>query len=423
MEKINKKSLVSIASVFVSVSLLLSACGGGTTSKSTPTVGQEASKGSGSAKQEAGKSSPGIADSEIIIGNWATQSGSAALYSAIAKGVDAYFQHVNEQGGVNGRKLKLITYDEEYQPSRAVAVAKKLIEEDKVFAIVGNDCTSCNKAALPQIKKEGVPLVGPSTGADIFVNPVIPNVFGLLTNYGVEGRIFANYAVDQLKAKKIGIFYQNDDFGKSGYKGAIDELKKKGIEPVAEIPYNSTDVDFSSPALKMKEANPDVVLSFSITKPTAAYKKELHKVGVDVPFMVTSVGGADNNLFNLAGDAWKNVYSSSWTALAGTDDPKVKKYEEALGKYAKGVNPSGPALWGWAEAEVLVEGLRRSGNDLSRENFIKQLETLKDWNEGLAFNVTYSPDNHYGTTSVVIIKDENGKMAKASDVIKYEVSK
>lgn len=420
MVKINRKSLMAIGSVVVSFSLLLSACGGGTTSAPT---NAEAPKSTGSAKQEAGKSAPGITDSEILIGNWATQSGPAAFYGAIAKGVDAYFQYVNEQGGVNGRKLKLVTYDEEYQPSRAVAISKKLIEEDKVFAIVGNDCTSCNKAALPQFKKEGIPVVGVSSGADVFVNPVIPNVYGLLTNYGVEARIFVNYAVDELKAKRIGIFYQNDDFGKSGYNAAIDELKKKGIQPVAEIPYNTTDVDFSSPALKMKEANPDVVLSFTITKSTAAYKKELHKVGVNVPFMVTSVGGADNNLFNLAGEAWKNVYSSSWTALVGSDDPKVKKYEEALGKYAKGVNPSGPALWGWAEAEVLVEGLRRAGDDLSRENFMKQLETLKDWNEGLAFNVTYTPENHYGTTSVIIIKDQDGKMVKASDVIKYEVSK
>lgn len=421
MVKFNKKSMVLIGSALVSLSLLLSACSGNTSAPANS--GQKATTNTSASKQEAGKTSQGVTDSEIVIGNWATQSGPAALYGNIAKGVNAYFQYVNDQGGINGRKLKLVTYDEEYQPSRAVVVAKKLIEEDKVFAIVGNDCTSCNKAALPQFKKAGIPVVAVSSGSDIFVNPVIPNIYGLLTNYGVEARIFVNYAIDELKAKKIGIFYQNDDFGKSGYKAAIDELKKKGIKPVAEIPYNSTDVDFSSAAIEMKKANPDVILSFSITKPTAAYKKELSKVGLNVPYIVTSVSGADNNMFNLAGDAWKNVYSSSWITMGGSDDSRVKKYQEALKKYVKDINPSGPAQWGWAEAEVLVEGIRRAGNDLTQENFMKQLETLKDWNEGLALNVTYGPDNHYGTTSVVIIKDQDGKMVQASDVIKYEVGK
>ncbi|MFC4767843.1 ABC transporter substrate-binding protein [Effusibacillus consociatus] len=410
MLKLNKKGLLFMGSLVLSASLILSGCGGGNSS-------------SPASQQKAGKQAQGVTDKEILIGNWATQSGSAALYGAIAKGIDAYFQYVNDQGGVNGRKLKLVTYDEEYQPSRAVAIAKKLIEEDKVFAIVGNDCTSCNKAALPQFKKSGIPVVGVSSGSDIFVNPVIPNIYGLLTNYGIEARIFVNYAVDELKGKRIGIFYQNDDFGKSGYEAAVDELKKKGMQPVAEVSYNSTDVDFSSPALKMKEANPDVILSFSITKPTAAYKKELSKVGVNVPFIVTSVAGADNNMFNLAGDSWKNVYSSSWVAMVGSGDPKVNKYVEALKKYGKDLNPSGPAQWGWAEAEVLVEAIRRCGNDLTWENLNKQLETFKDWNEGLAFNVSYGPDNHYGTTSVVMIKDQNGKMAPASDVIKYKAGK
>ncbi|KQU27096.1 hypothetical protein ASG65_00535 [Bacillus sp. Leaf13] len=383
------------------------------------------SKGAGTSSPEKGdgKYSQGVTDNSIKIGNWATQSGTGALYGPIAKGVDAYLQHVNEQGGINGRKFEFVTYDEEYQPSRAVSIAKKLVEEDKVFAVVGNDCTSCVKAALPQFKKSGMPVVGMSSGSDIFVNPIIPNVFGLLTNYGVEARIFVNYALDDLKAKKVAIVYQNDDFGKSGYLAAIDELKKRGVKAVAEIPYNTTDVDYSSAALKMKKANPDVVLSFSITKPTAAIKKELYKVGVNVPFIVTGVSGGDNELFNLAGEAWQNVYSSSWLNLIGEGDEKTKEYVEVLKKYYPNVNPSGPAQWGWAEAEVLVEGIKRAGDDLTWENVIKQMETMDNWNDGLAFNVTYTPDNHYGSTSVFIIKDKDGQMTKYSNVITYEVGK
>ncbi|WP_458413208.1 ABC transporter substrate-binding protein [Schinkia sp. CFF1] len=414
-----RKSFVMLFSLLLMIGTILTGCGGG--GKETSTEAQNSANKSGETSSK--QYSQGVTDNTIKIGNWATQSGPAALYGPIAKGIDAYLKYVNDQGGVNGRTFDFVTYDEEYQPSRAVSIARKLIQEDKVFAIVGNDCTSCNKAALPLFKDSGVLVVGVSSGSDLFVNPVTPNMFGLLTNYAVEGRIFAKYAVEDLGAKKVGIFYQNDDFGKSGYLAAKDELAKIGADLVAEIPYNSTDVDYKSGAIKMKEAKPDVVLSFSITKPTASIKKELHDVGVDVPFIVTGVTGSDNSMFKLAGDAWTNVYSSSWLNLVGSDDEKVKAYVETLKKYYPNVNPSGPAQWGWAEAEVLVEGIKRAGDDVTWENVIKQLETMDKWNEGMAFNVTYGPNNHYGSTSVFMIKDQDGQMVKHSDILTYEVGK
>lgn len=413
----NRKGTLWRLSLLLVLCILLTGCGGGNKVNN-------AAQPAGTSSEPSGRQySQGVTDSTIKIGNWATQSGAAALYGPIAKGIDAYLKHINDQGGINGRTFEFITYDEEYQPSRAVAIARKLIQEDKVFAIVGNDCTSCNKAALPLFKESGIPVVGPSSGSDLFVNPVIPNIFGLLTNYSIEGRIFAQYAVNDLGAKRVGIFYQNDDFGKSGYLAAKDELAKLGVDLVAEVPYNSTDVDFSSGALKMKQANPDVILSFSITKPTASFKKELYELDVNVPFIVTGVTGPDNNLFDLAGEAWTNVYSSSWLNLVGSDDEKVNAYVETLKKYYPDLNPSGPAQWGWAEAEVLVEGIRRCGDNLTWENLIKQLETLDKWNGGMSFNVTYGPNNHYGSTSVFIIKDQDGKMVKHSDIITYEVGK
>ncbi|HHW37328.1 MAG TPA: ABC transporter substrate-binding protein [Bacillales bacterium] len=419
-----RKSLLMLFSLLLLIGTILTGCGGGDNKASTSQQSETSGNSSNSNSETTVKQySQGVTDQTIKIGNWATQSGAAAMYGPIAKGIDAYLKYVNNQGGVNGRNFEFVTYDEEYQPSRAVAIARKLIQEDKVFAIVGNDCTSCNKAALPLFKDSGVLVVGVSSGSDLFVNPVTQNVFGLLTNYAVEGRIFARYAVDELGAKKVGIFYQNDDFGKSGYLAAKDELAKIGAKLVEEIPYNSTDVDYKSGAIKMKEAKPDIVLSFSITKPTASIKKELHDIGVNVPFIVTGVTGSDNSLFELAGNAWTNVYSSSWLNLIGSDDDKVNAYVETLNKYYPNVNPSGPAQWGWAEAEVLVEGIKRAGDDLTWGNVIKQLESMDKWNEGMAFNVTYGPDNHYGSTSVFIIKDQDGQMVKQSDILTYEVEK
>jgi len=420
-----------LLAVLLVLSLILAACGSAGKSDS----GSQASSGSGSsgssgtgsgsnsgtASSSGGsKNAQGVTDTEILIGNWQTLSGpSANLGTTTIKGVEAYFKYINDQGGVNGRKLKLVNYDDEYQPSKTVSVVKKLIEEDKVFALSSVGCTSCTIAALPHVIESGIPLVGITSGADNFVNPVIPNVFGLITNYRIEGKIFARFAVEQLNGERIAIFYQNDDFGKSGYSAALEELEKYNISPVAEVPYNATDVDFSSPALKIKEANPDVILSFSIPKQTAAVKMELAKLGVNVPFVVAGVAGSDNNMFSLAGDAWTNIYSSNWMKLYDNNE-KVQKYVSFMQEHYPDVDPYGLAAYGWGISEVLVEGIRRAGDDLSWENFIRQLETLKDWDGGISLNVTYTPDSHYGTTSLIMIKDENGKLVQASDELKYD---
>jgi branched-chain amino acid transport system substrate-binding protein len=408
MVKGNKKFFSTLVCVLLSLALVLTACGGGKTASTSASPGTNQSNPP--AKSGKVKSTQGVTDDQIVIGTWATLSGAGAALSANVQGMEAYFKYINEQGGINGRKIKLITYDDEYQPSKVVSIVKKMIEEDKVFAIVSVGCTACIKAGLPHMTKAGIPVVGVNSGADQFVKPVLPDVFGLLTNYALEGQFFVNYALDTLKGQKVGIIYQNDDFGKSGYQGALNELKKRGIQPVAEIPYNAADVDFSSPALKMKQANPDVILSFSLQKATAAFKKELSKLNVNVPYVVTGVTGGDETMFKLAGDSWTNVYSSIWT--------EIKKFEENLKKQGKDLSPSGPALYGYAGAEVFVEGLRRAGNDLTWENYIKQLETLKDWNDGVAFNVNYSSQNHYGTSDVVMIKVQDGKLVKASDILK-----
>jgi len=428
----NRKRWSSLFIVALVLGLILAACVGGgqsnsgsqsgavSSGSSASQSGDSTSGGSGSGGQS--KNAQGVTDDEILIGNWQTLSGpSANLGTTTIKGVEAYFKYVNDQGGINGRKLKLVNYDDEYQPSKTVSVAKKLIEEDKVFALSSVGCTSCTIAALPHVVESGIPLVGITSGADAFVNPVIPNVFGIITNYRIEGKLFVRFAVEQLNGQRIAIFYQNDDFGKSGYLAALEELEQKyNIKPVAEVPYNATDVDFSSPALKIKESNPDVILSFSIPKQTAAFKKELAKLGVNVPFVVAGVAGSDNNMFELAGDAWTNIYSSSWLDIYDGNE-KEKAYVSYMQEHFPNVDPYGLAAYGWAISEVLVEGLRRSGDDLSWENFIRQLETLRDWDGGISLKVTYTPDNHYGTTSLIMIKDENGRLVKASEELTYDL--
>ncbi|MBS4215175.1 ABC transporter substrate-binding protein [Neobacillus rhizophilus] len=404
------KNVLKRVGILILSILLLSACNSS----------KDVSKTSEATKN---KNAQGVTDDEIVLGAWAPLSGAAAQWGTLVKGAQSYFNKVNAEGGINGRKIRYVAYDDEYQPSRSVAAAKKLVEEDKVFAIVGALGTSHHKAALPYLTKKGIPVVAFASGDSSFVNPPIKTYFGLQTNYDIESRIFSQYAAKELKAKTVGILFQNDDFGKSYLAGAQKELKKLGIDIAAEVAYNLNDVDFSTPAMQMKKANPDVILVFGAVKPVAGFWKELDKIGGKKPAIFNYGSGSDMTIFELAGnDVMEGVMSSTWmTSVSEKDNPKIQAYLKQFTKDYPDEDPSanGP-MSGWTFAQVMVEGLKRCGDDLSWENFIKQMETLKDWNGSLAYNVTYSPKNRYGQTSITMIQAKNGKLVKISDVIKYE---
>lgn len=418
--------LLSLLLAFI---LVLTACGGNSQPASggdskpaaNGTSSQSASSGQAGGEKSEKKYDQGVTDTTIKLGVWGPMSGPAATYSVVSKGTDAYFKYINEtQGGINGRKIEFIIIDDEYQPSKAVAAAKKLVEEEKVFALVGPLGTPSNKAAMPYLQKSGIPVIAPSTGSSLWANPPKKNYFALQTNYQVEGRLFAKYANEELKAKTVGIFYQNDDFGKEGYEAAKEELAKRGMKIVAEAPYNPADVDFSSAALTMKNANPDVIMVFAIPKPAAAFAKELHKIGFKPNILVTYVSG-DTIMFDLAGsEAWEGIITTSWVPIIDEKDPKVKPFIENFKKYYPNEKVSTLAAGGWAYGEVAVEALKRAGDHLTWENLIQSLETFDKWNDGLAHNVTYKPDQRQGQNSMFFMKAVNGSYQKISDYVELD---
>jgi ABC-type branched-subunit amino acid transport system substrate-binding protein len=331
---------------------------------------------------------------------------------------------VNENGGVNGRKLKLIAYDDSYQPSKTVPAVKRLVEEDKVFALVGTVCTPCNAAVKPYLVEKGIPVVAVSSGADQFVNPPLKNYFGYLMNYRVEAAIYVDYAVKKLGAKKVAIAYQNDDFGKEGLEGAKEAIKKyNGLQLVAEVPFLVTDADFSSQAQQLQQSKPDVILAFATPKPAASLRKEMHKINAtNIPMIVCAVGANDTNLFKLAGEEiWEGVISSASIPMADdSDDPDMKLYKERFTKDFPNSTYNGNAQWGWAAAQIFVEGLKRAGDDLTWENYIKALETLDNWDGSLFSSVTYTPENRYGVTTLFMTEAKDGKIVPITGYIHYD---
>lgn len=399
------------------MALVLAACSGGGEPANSSNSSSEGDEGSSTSTELA----QGVTDDEILIGHIGPQTGPVAIYDLIRKGIDSYFKYVNENGGVNGRQLKLAAYDDQYQPAKTVQVAKRLVEEDKVFAMLGNVCSPCNAATKDYYLDKGIPMVMFSTGAKQFVNPPLPNFMGSsLMNYRVEANIFLDYAVNELGAKTIALAYQNDDYGKEGYEGIKNIIKNyPGVEIVEEVTFLATDTEFSSQAQKLQDADPDAILNFSTPNPAANLKKSLYKIGFDdVAYIVSSVGANDNNLFNLAGkEVWEGTYTGATFPMPEIipDDEEMKLFVERFSKDYPKDPTAGFSQVGWAAAQVMVEALKKTGDDLTWDNFLKTFYTFDNWDGSIYAGVTFSEENHYGLTTMFMAQAQDGKIVPITD--------
>ncbi len=414
-----KKKLTSIFALFLAVILLVSCSG-----QKQTTSKESSDKGT----KEAIKLAQGVTDKEILVGLTGPQTGPVAEYDKVRKGVQSYFNYMNDNGGVNGRKLKLIAYDDQYQPAKTLQGMQKLIDQDKVFSILYPIGTANIAASLPLLQKTGIPVTGLGTGADKYVNPPIKNIFGGTFNYVIEAKVFLDYSVNKLHAKKIAIAYQNDDFGKQGLEAVKSNISKyKGVSIVKEVPFLATDKEFSSQAQQLKEANPDVIIMNTTPAPAAGLRKEMFKIGINkIPMLISQTGGADKNQFNLAGkDAWDGVISSDGyhSYEEDADNPEIKKYVEYVtkdyGKETLGALSQGA----WSTAQVYVEGLKRAGDNLTWDNFIKQMNTFNSWKGSFYPGITYNEKVRYGNTTLFLKQAKDGKFEQITSNIHYDPEK
>lgn len=406
--------------------MLLAACGGG--AEETETAPQGNSNGDGSSEEsEDSAEVRGVTDDEILIGNIVAHSGPQAIYGQIAQGIETYLNYVNENGGVHGRQLTFLTYDGEYQPAPFMKQAQRLIEEDGVFLLLGNDCTPCNTAAKDYFEEQGVMNMMLGSGAEHFYNPPNDYFFGSeIASYRIETKVFYDYAVNELGAERIAVVYQNDDYGKEGYE-AIQEVRDNyDAEVIAEVPTIASEEDFSSHAQKVREADVDTVIMLSTPNPAAKLKQEFHAIGLtDVNYIVSSVGGNDLTMYELAGEnVWEGTYSAG--SIPITDAPEaegdeaIERYVELYSAAYPGENLSGVPQWGYAGAEVLVEALERAGEDLNYDTFKEALYTFDNWSEGTYAGVSFSPENHYGLTTLFMTKAQNGTIEAVTDMITFD---
>lgn len=351
----------------------------------------------------------GVTDKEIRIGMANALSGPASgLGTQLKAGAQAYLDTVNAAGGVNGRKLTLVSEDDGYEPEKTAAATRKLIEQEKVFSLLGYVGTPTSAAAVPQVAKAGIPYLFPFTGAEFLRNPVNKWVFNVRASYFDETETMVERLTKDLAVKKVALFIQDDAFGEAGKAGTLRALHKRGMKPVEEARYKRNTVDVDAGLAKLKAAQPDAVIFVGTYKSLAAAVKKAKSAGVNAKFLTVSFIGT-SDFIKEAGADGDGVYITQ--VMPSPDDasvPLVKQYQRDI----KAGNFNYTSLEGYANAVVLVEALKKTGTSPTRDGLIKALEGLKTDIGGL--NITYSAGNHQGANQVFVTKVQGGKAVQVS---------
>ncbi len=341
----------------------------------------------------------GVTDTTITIGQSAAFSGPAApLGEAIRDGAQVYFDFINSQGGVHGRKIKLISLDDGAEPYPAICNTRKLIDEHKVFALFGYMGTPTSYIALPAVASAKIPFFAPFTGAVGLRRPFNKYVFNLRASYDDETDALVDWLMSRRK-KKIAVFYQNDSYGRAGYNGirAAMDKRKAEIAALGVVDRNTTDV--LDAVANIAAVKPDAVILVSDHKSSAAFIKEMKKTGLRPDYLGISFVDHDALAAELKADSHGVIISQ---AVPYPWDPSFRvsiEYTALAQKKDSKIRPSFSNVEGFIAAKTFVEGLRRAGRDLTREKFIAALETLDNVDLG-NFHVSFSPTSHNGSKYV-----------------------
>ena len=349
----------------------------------------------------------GVTDGSVVIGQSVPLSGPAQeLGIEMQLGAKLYFDHINSQGGVNGRKIKLLTLDDGYEPDRATANTKQLIDKDDVFALFGYVGTPTSLAALKVSNPAGVPFVGAFTGAEALRTPFNRLIFNVRASYNDETEKIVEQFTS-LNVKRIAVFYQNDAYGNAGLTGVEKAMAKRDLKLVATATVERNSSDVAAAVKTLIAAKPDMVVMVTTYKSTAAFINAMRAAGSAAQFYTVSFVGS-RALANELGAAGAGVGISQVVPFPWSRTlPVVRDYQKLLAASGSGRDVSFTSLEGYIAARVFVEGLRRAGKEPSRDKFISAMENLRNFDAG-GFTVNFAPGNHNGSTFVeltIIRKD------------------
>lgn len=361
--------------------------------------------------QASAQGSPGVTANKILLGQSAALTGPAAqLGIQMRNGIKAYLNYVNEKGGVYGRRIELITLDDGYEPSRSAPNTKKLIEEVKVFALIGYVGTPTMAAAMPIHTQAKVPLVGPYTGAEILRVPFNRYIFHVRASYYDETERIIKQVVS-IGGKNIAVFYQNDSYGQAGLKGVELATQRRDMKISALGTVERNTIDVAAAVKAINAVKPDAVVMISAYTSCAEFIRQMKKAGSTATFYNVSFVGS-KALSDALGNEGSGVAISQVVPFPwGRAVPVVKEYQRLSAK-AGFTDYNFTALEGFLAAKVFVEGLRRTGRNLTREAFISAMEKMQSVDLG-GFYIGYSPTNHAGSNFVdLTIIGRDGKFLR-----------
>jgi branched-chain amino acid transport system substrate-binding protein len=328
----------------------------------------------------------GATDTEIKIGNIMPYSGPASAYGVIGKTEEAYFKKINAEGGINGRKINFVSYDDGYSPPKAVEQARKLVESDEVLVVFNPLGTPSNSAIQKYLNAKKVPQLFVATGATKWNDPKnFPWTMGWQPSYQSEAHIYAKYLIKEKPDAKIAVLYQNDDFGKDYLKGLKDGFGAKASMITAEESYETTEPTIDNHIVKLKSTGADVFISVTTPKFAAQAIKKLAEIQWTPLHLVSNVSASVGSVIKPAGFENSQGILSAAYAKDGADaqwdnDPGMKKFYAFLEKYyPEGNKLDASVVYGYGAAQTLVKVLEMCGDNLTRENVMKQAASLKDF--------------------------------------------
>jgi len=363
---------------------------------------------------------PGVTPTEILIGSSLALGGHASyLGIQTLHGALSYLNYVNEQGGIHGRKIKVIAYDDGYDPPRCLANTQKLIISDKVFSLFCFVGTPTTVKIIPLVEEAKIPLLGMFTGANALREPFHRYIINVRASYYQETGTAVKHLVDDLGIKRIAVFYQYDAYGFDGLKGAELALKEYGLAPVATGTYVRGTLNIEEGLNKILSSRAEAVVMIGTYDPCAKFIKSAKEKGFDPIFYNVSFVGADELARKLGKEGEGVIVTQvvpspeapeSQTLLLG-----ALEYSNLLKRYYPEDKPNFVGLEGYINARVLVEGLKRAGKDLNRERFIDAIESIQNYSLGIANTLTFSPTDHQGLERVYFTRIHNKKFVLVTD--------
>ena len=367
-----------------------------------------------------GSSESGVYDDRIIFGQSAALKGpAAALGSGMREGILAAFEEANSDGGVNGRRIELISYNDGYEPETAIANTQKLIDEDKVFALIGEVGTPTSKAAQPIATAQGVPFLGPFTGAAFLRDSQLENVINVRASYDQETEAWIKHLTEDLGFSRIAILYQDDSFGRAGLAGVEAALERRQMPLVAEGTYMRNTTAVKRALLTIRNADPEAVVIVGAYKPSATFILLARSIGLDPVFVNISFVGSKALSEELGSEGVGVVVTQVVPPPDDVNIPLVADYHRALEALDEGFEPGFVSLEGYLVGRLVVSALDEVGRDVTRAGLLDTIRSVGIFDLG-GIRLSYGEDDNQGMDQVFLTVIEADGSFKAVEALSVD---